>query len=229
MNDFSVHITNRLELFLTSLLCWRKTWLAGLQLKEDVSSSPSQQVPHTHTHEYTQFHIRKHVQSHIPNGCALTYKQVQYRHTNKLNFIFINMFIFIVPQFYVCTHTRNLNHVLVLILLLLILILPPTRCIFFDAARSYFCSQLAERMLHCFRPSCSSCNSWSSGAFGGLRPLRTWRLPGLWEIWLLPLFALPCLISSPFICRRPDWEKEEQTRFVLGEFPEHVRMGIEKE
>ena len=115
MNDFSVHITNRLELFLTSLLCWRKTWLAGLQLKEDVSSSPTQQVPHTHTHEYTQFHIRKHVQSHIPNSCALTYKQVQYRHTNKLNFIFIIMFIFIVPPFYVCTHTRNLNHVLVFI------------------------------------------------------------------------------------------------------------------
>ena len=139
------------------------------------------------------------------------------------------MFILIIPPFYVCTHTRNLNHVLVLILLLLILILPPTNCIFFDAARSYFCSQLAERMLHCFRPSCDSCNSWSSGAFGGLRPLRTWRLPGLWEIWLLPLFAFPCLISSPFICRRPDWEKEEQTRFVLGEFPEHVRIGIEKE
>ena len=53
------------------------------------------------------------------------------------------MFILIIPPFYVCTHTRNLNHVLVLILLLLILILPPTNCIFFDAARSYFCSQLA--------------------------------------------------------------------------------------
>ena len=113
MCNFSVCITNRLELFLTSLLCWRKTWLAGLQLKEDVSSSPRQQVPHTHTHEYTQFHIRKYIQSHIPNGCALTYKQVQYRHTNKLNFIFINMFIFIFPPFHVSTHTRNLNHVLV--------------------------------------------------------------------------------------------------------------------
>ena len=73
------------------------------------------------THEYTQFYIRKLFQSHVPNGCAITYKQVQYRHTNILNFIFINMFIFIFPHFHVCTHTRNLN------LVLLFSILPPTQ------------------------------------------------------------------------------------------------------